>query len=194
MHWPVAKTSSGNEISYLSTWNAMIQLVQSGKARHIGVSNFSPAQLSNLLRNTAHKPSAHQMEMHPYLQQNDWLSFHEKHGIHVTAYSPLAGTNPTYGSGAPPQLLKNEDVLAIAEKRGCTAAQVALSWGISRGTSVIPKSQHGKRIGENWESQTCDLEKEDYKTLAKLGKEHTYRYNNPSKSWGLKLYEGLEGV
>ena len=194
MHWPVASTSSGNKISYLDTWNAMTQLVQSGKARHIGISNFAPAQLTDLLNNTSHKPSVHQMELHPYLQQNDWLAFHEQHGIHVTAYSPLAGTNPTYGSGAPPQLLQNEDVLAIADKRGCTAAQVALAWGVSRGTSVIPKSAHAARIEENWASQECELEKEDYETLAEIGKELTYRYNNPSKSWGLELYEGLEGV
>ena len=200
MHWPVASSSSGkNKISYLDTWEAMILLLETGKVRHIGISNFSPAQLDTLLNSTTHKPFAHQMELHPYLQQNDWLAYHDTHGIHVTAYSPLAGTNPTYDSNkpadkAPPELLGSKAVKKIAEKRGCTTAQVALAWGMSRGTSVIPKSSHKARIEENFGSEECELEDGDYDVLAKLGKEHTYRYNNPSKGWGVDLYEGLEGV
>lgn len=196
MHWPVASTSHGNEIYYVDTWKAMVQLVQSGKTRHIGISNFAPAQLETLLNSTTHKPSVHQMEMHPYLQQNDWLAYHQVHGIHVTAYSPLAGTNPTYdGRSKPPvQLLNNKAIKKIAKKRGCTAAQVALAWGQSRGTSVIPKSSHAGRIEENFGSKKCELEDADYKVIAELGEEDTFRYNNPSKGWGVKLYDGLEGA
>lgn len=95
MHWPVASTPHGDEIFFVETWKAMIQLLQSGKTRHIGVSNFSPAQLEKLLNSTMHPPSVHQMELHPYLQQSEWVAFHKTHGIHVTAYSPLGGTNPT---------------------------------------------------------------------------------------------------
>lgn len=196
MHWPVASSHGNNKISYIPTWNAMTTLLQTGKTRHIGISNFSPAQLSDLLNNTSHPPSVHQMELHPYLQQRDWLAFHAEHGIHVTAYSPLAGTNPTYNSkkAAPVPLLENEDVREIAEKRGCSVAQVALAWGVSRGTSVIPKSSHAERIEENWGSKECELEEEDLETILKIGEEETFRYNNPSDSWGVKLYEGLEGV
>lgn len=200
MHWPVASTSSGdNKIYYVETWRAMTQLVQSGKTRHIGVSNFSPHQLETLLNSTTHPPAVHQMELHPYLQQSDWIAFHQSHGIHVTAYSPLAGTNPTYdkkaaqqASSLPPALLDNKAMKEIAEARDCTVAQVALAWGISRGTSVIPKSAHAARIDENFESTECKLKDEDYKAIAGLGKEYTHRYNNPSKGWGLHLYEGLE--
>jgi len=163
--------------------------------KHIGVSNFSPAQLEKLLNETSHKPAVHQMELHPYLQQNDWVAFHEKHGIHVTAYSPLAGTNPTYDDGAPPQLLHNKQVAKIAKARNCSSnAQVALAWALSRGTSAIPKSAHAARIEENFASQHCDLQSEDYDVLAALGQKYKYRYNNPSKSWGVKLYEGLDGI
>lgn len=197
MHWPVASTSSGNKISYLDTWEAMIQLLQSGKTRHIGVSNFAPAQLETLLNSTTHKPSVHQMEMHPYLQQNDWLAFHKLNGIHVTAYSPLAGTNPTYNGkpvDGPPQLLENKAMAKIAHSRNCTVAQAALAWGMSRGVSVIPKSSHATYIEENYGSKECELKDEDYEIIAKLGKKDTFRYNNPSKGWGVSLYEGLEGV
>ena len=192
MHWPVSQSSFGsNSIEYRDTWAAMGLLLQKGLTRHIGVCNFDPEQMTDLLNHTSNVPSVHQMEIHPYLQQNDWLEFHEKHGIHVTAYSPLAGTNPTYDPGEPVQLLNNTVVHKIAEKRGCTPAQVALAWGMSRKTSVIPKSQHKERIVENFHSPECVLEKKDIKKLNKLGKEH-HRYNNPTKGWKVPLYKGLE--
>ena len=193
MHWPVASTKSGNKIDFLETWDAMIELLQVGKTRYIGISNFDPEQLDALLNSTTHKPSVHQMEMHPYLQQNEWLTYHTSRGIHVTAYSPLAGTNPTYGKGGDvPPLLRNRAMERIAKKRGCTVAQVALAWGQSRGVSVIPKSSHIDRIDENFGK--CELEKKDYDEIAELGEEYTHRFNNPSKSWGVPLYVGLDGT
>lgn len=115
----------------------------------------------------------------------------------MTAYSPLANLNPTYGSPGkskdePPSLLMNEDITEIAKERGCTNAQVALAWGVDRGTSVIPKSQHADRIKENFESANCKLKEEDYTTIEKLGKKYLKRFNNPSDSWGVSLYHGLE--
>lgn len=195
MHWPVAPTERGYKIDFLDTWDAMVLLLRSGKTRHIGISNFAPHQLQVLLNHTTHVPFAHQMELHPYLQQTNWITFHQDLGIHVTAYSPLAGSNPTYDGqpiGGPPQLLKNKDIIEIGNKRHCTAAQVALAWGLSRGTSVIPKSAHEERIEENFQSSECHLEPEDYEEIAHIGAELTHRYNNPSSQWGLKLYQGLE--
>ena len=129
--------------------------------------------------------------MHAYLQQNDFLKWHEKHGIHVTAYSPLAGTNPTYDTGNVTQLLNNTVVTKIADKRECTPAQVLLAWGVSRGTSVIPKTSHLERITENLGSLECDLHGKDIDKLNDLGKAYV-RYNNPSKAWGVPLYVDLE--
>lgn len=196
MHWPVASPPSvkkGNEIEYLSTWDAMTNLVEQNLVRYIGVSNFSPVQLVNLLNYTHHPPAVHQMELHPYLPQTKWLAFHARHGIHVTAYSPLAGTNPTYDETkiSPVPLLNNKQLKKIAKKRGCTSAQVALAWGAARGTSVIPKSIHADHIVENLHSLECPLEKKDLQKIDKLGKYH-HRYNNPSKTWSVHLYHGLE--
>ena len=192
MHWPVEESPWRTfSIEYRDTWAAMGLLLEQGLTRYIGVSNFDPEQLEDLLNHTTHPPSVHQMELHPYLQQNDWLAFHAKHGIHVTAYSPLAGTNPTYQPGEPVQLLNNSVVQHIAEKRGCTPAQVALVWGMSRGTSVIPKSQHKERITENFHSLECTLKKKDLQKLDKLGETH-HRYNNPTSSWKVGLYKGME--
>ncbi|KAK4503079.1 hypothetical protein PRZ48_006506 [Zasmidium cellare] len=193
MHWPVADTLfSGKKISYRDTWGAMILQQQKGKTRHIGVANFSPAQLQDLLNHTSVPPAVHQFELHPYLQQNEWIEWHKNHSIHVTAYSPLAGTNPTYDeSDGPTPLLKEKHIHKIAKKRGCTPAQVVLQWGILRGTSVIPKSIHKDYISSNFHATECELKKKDLEKVDKLGKEH-HRYNNPSKSWKVDLYQGLE--
>ena len=184
-------------ISFMQTWLAMERLLNTGKVRHIGVSNFSPHQLKQLLHQTTVKPAVHQFELHPYLQQSDFVQWHEEHGISVTAYSPLANLNPIYDSSGkskdtPPSLLANKDITEIAKERGCTNAQVALTWGMGRGTSVIPKSQHADRIKENFGSANCKLKEEDYTTIEKLGKKYLKRFNNPSAGWGVPLYHGLE--
>ncbi|KAK1083016.1 hypothetical protein LTR33_003532 [Friedmanniomyces endolithicus] len=196
MHWPVSQSLlHKNTIEYLPTWSSMVLILSHAKTRHIGVSNFSPPQLRDLLAHSPHKPYAHQMELHPYLQQTDWLAFHEEHGIKVTAYSPLAGSNPTYGDypeGLEP-LLNSTVLRSIAAKRGCTPAQVALAWGMGRRTSVIPKSQHPERIEEDFGSLECELEAGDVERISELGVAH-HRFNNPSEDWKVELYEGLEGV
>ena len=175
----------------------MEALLPTGKVRNIGVSNFSPHQLNELIVNAKIKPAVHQFELHPYLQQTDWVEWHHQHGISVTAYSPLANLNPIYDSPGqdvklPPSLLKDKKISDIAEARGCTNAQVALAWGMGRGTSVIPKSQHTDRIKENYDSMKCELKDEDYKAMKAVGKKYLHRFNKPGRSWGVPLYEGLE--
>lgn len=152
--------------------------------------------MKRLLHESDIKPAVHQFELHPYLQQVEWVNWHEEHDIKVTAYSPLGGTNPTYGphnpNGSPPWLLENPTILQIAEKRGCTSAQVVLAWGIGRGTSVIPKSSRVEHITEDLDALKCELQDEDFQTIATLGKHIVKRYNNPSGGWGVKLFDGLE--
>ncbi|KAI5362437.1 Putative aldo/keto reductase, aldo-keto reductase, NADP-dependent oxidoreductase [Septoria linicola] len=193
MHWPVASGAGGeNQIYYLKTWEAMVKQFKAGKTRHIGVSNFGPDQLTDLLNNTSTAPHVHQFELHPYLQQKEWVEYHSKLGIHVTAYSPFAGTNPTYTPGDKPvPLLQSKVLNKIAKKRGCTAAQVALQWGMSRGTSVIPKSIKRTHIESNFHATQCVLKAKDLHKLEKLGEYH-HRYSNPSKKWDVPLYKGLE--
>ena len=178
----------------------MTKLRDTGKTRYIGVSNFDPHQLKKLIKSTQHRPSVHQMEMHPYLQQNDWLEWHQENNIHVTAYSPLANVNPSYKDKdastdkTPPGLLENPELEKVAAKRNCTIPQATLKWGISRKTSVIPKSSHVSYIEENYGALDCRLEDEDAKTFSKIGKKYLHRFNNPSKSYGVPLFKGLDGT
>ncbi|KAL8650080.1 MAG: hypothetical protein Q9210_004031 [Variospora velana] len=194
MHWPVASSADGTKLDYLHAWHAMEKLHQTNKLRNIGVSNFSPAQLKDIIQNSDTKPAVHQFEMHPYLPQQDWVATHEALGIAVTAYSPFANTNPTYNSGHddPPFLLKNTDMVAIADERGCTTAQVALVWGMSRGYSVIPKSSHLDHIKENFGALGCKLHRGDLDRIDALSDKYLKRFNNPSKSYGVKLFDGLQ--
>lgn len=140
------------------------------KARNIGISNFSPDQVKRLLRESKIKPVVHQFELH-HFQQVEWVKWHKEQDIKVTAYSPLAGTNLTYGSHQsnekdPPWLLENPTILRIAEKRGCTSAQVALAWGIGRETTVIIKSSRVEHIIKDFDTLKCELQEEDFQTIA----------------------------
>lgn len=172
----------------------MERMRKTSKVRNIGISNFSPAQLKDVIEHSDSKPAVHQFEMHPYLPQEAWVATHESLGIAVTAYSPFANTNPTYSSGEddPPLLLKNTEMLSIAEERGCTTAQVALVWGMSRGYSVIPKSSHVNHIKENFAALKCRLHGGDLDKIDDLSKEYLKRFNNPSEDYGYKLFGGLQ--
>ncbi|KAL8935513.1 MAG: hypothetical protein Q9216_005391 [Gyalolechia sp. 2 TL-2023] len=194
MHWPVASSQGVTKLDYLDAWHAMETLHKSSKLRHIGVSNFSPAQLRHLIESSDTKPAVHQFEAHPYLPQSDWIAAHHDQGIAVTAYSPFANTNPVYkpSDDDPPFLLTNTDMLAIGAERGCTAAQVALAWGMARGTAVIPKSSHVGHIKENFAAFECKLEDGDLDRIDGLSEKYLKRFNNPSEGYGVKLFEGLE--
>jgi len=169
----------------------MSLLLTTGTVRHIGVCNFSPTQFEALVKSTAGLvvPYAHQLELHPNLNQSDFIASHAAHGVHVTAYSPFGNTNPTYASAVFPLLLESPTVTKIAERRRCTPAQVVLKWNLDRNVAVIPKSAHVDRMKENFAATECELEDEDRADLANLP---VKRFNNPSKNWGVHLFEGLQ--
>lgn len=202
MHWPVGKGPSDKsyQYDYVQTWQAMEQLLRTGRVSNIGISNFSPNQVRELIEKSNIKPAVHQMELHPYLPQGSWIRAQQIHEISITSYSPLGNQNPTYGDRTrrspttqlrAPLLLKDQIINDIAEKRGCTPAQVVLAWGMNRGTSVIPKSQHKEYIKENIGALKCVLQGDDFARIGKLGEEPR-RFNNPSRAWGVKLFEGLD--
>ena len=83
-------------------------------------------------------------------------------------------------------------MVAIAAERGCTAAQVALVWGMSRGTSVIPKSAREDHIKENFGALECKLQDGDLDRIDELSEKYLKRFNNPSEGYGVRLFEGLQ--
>jgi len=182
IHWPVAfKPGTGfpeNDDQFLSleeapiieTWNAMLEAKKLGLTKHVGVSNFSVPKLKNLIQETEEIPELNQVELHPYLQQNELLEFCKKQGIHLTAYSPLGSGDRNDAMKAPdePSLLENKVIKEIAKKHGASPAQVLIKWNVLRGTAVIPKSVNESRIIENFKSINVNLDEEDLKKIAAL--------------------------
>jgi len=200
MHWPVAflpNESPGRSVidqdtSILDTWHAMEDLVRANMTRYIGVSNFSPRQLDEVLKHCDICPYAHEFETHPYLQQQEFVDWHAKNNITVIAYSPLANINPTYKDKYPDidPILEDPFWKDMASEKNCATAQAILAWGIQRGTVVIPKSVHEKRIAENLGSVNVSFSKKEMRKIEMQDKRS--RFNNPSKGWGVELFEGLD--
>ncbi|XP_047159977.1 NADPH-dependent aldo-keto reductase, chloroplastic-like isoform X1 [Vigna umbellata] len=154
IHWPVRTKSGavGFKREYLEqtdipgTWRAMEAFYDSGKAKAIGVSNFSSKKLQDLLDVARVPPSVNQVELHPGWQQPQLHAFCESKGIHISGYSPLGSPGNLKS-----EILKNPVVVETAEKLGKTPAQVALRWGLQSGHSVLPKSNTESRIKENFD-------------------------------------------
>ncbi|APG59379.1 aldo/keto reductase [Christiangramia salexigens] len=184
IHWPVAfKPEVGfpekaedylslEEAPLIETWNEMLKAKEQGLVKHIGVSNFSIPKLKELMKDTDHAPEMNQVELHPYLQQNELLEFCSKNGINVTAYSPLgSGDRPDQMKAEnEPSLLEIPTITKIAKKHGATPGQILIKWSEQRGTAVIPKSTNEGRIKENLASAGYQLDEEDMKAIADLDK------------------------
>ncbi|OBZ69929.1 Glycerol 2-dehydrogenase (NADP(+)) [Grifola frondosa] len=152
MHWPHAYGEDGKTIPYgekptfIETWKEMEKLVDTNKVRSIGVSNFSIKLLNELLPHCTIVPAINQVELHPCLPSFELKEYCDKKGILLTAYSPLGRPKEYNGK---PVFMTDPDVVRIAAQHGATPAQVALSWGVQRGTAVIPKSESPERMRTN---------------------------------------------
>ncbi|XP_052299651.1 NADPH-dependent aldo-keto reductase, chloroplastic-like isoform X1 [Citrus sinensis] len=152
IHWPVsvkkgsdAKPENLTRPDIPSTWKAMEALYDSGKARAIGVSNFSLKKLGDLLEIARIPPAVNQVECHPAWQQTKLQAFCKSKGVHLSGYSPLGSAKNTH------RVLQNPIVNTVAEKLGKSPAQVALRWGLQMGHSVLPKSANEARLKENFD-------------------------------------------
>jgi diketogulonate reductase-like aldo/keto reductase len=204
MHWPVAwkrgtelfpKDASGQpaveRTDYLDTYNAMESLISTGKAKAIGVSNFSRAEIERLISNASVPPAVHQLEGHPWLQQRSFADWHKKNGIHVTHYSPFGNQNEIYSRGGKIGRLIEDPVLEeIGKKYKKSAAQVALAWGVSEGHSLLPKSKTPERIKVNLEGD-FKLSDEDVKKIR--GIDRKLRFNDSSADFGYQFFTDLDG-
>ncbi|KAI9323542.1 xylose reductase [Dichotomocladium elegans] len=168
-------------------WREMEKIVESGKARNIGVSNFNVQMLLDLLTYAKIKPASLQIELHPYLQQTRLVEWVKKQGIQITAYSSLGPASfiqlTDDGKTAAP-LLSHDVIAAIAAKHNKSAAQVLLRWSIDRGCAVIPKSMSIERTKANIDLFDFALDEEDLAAIAKL--DLNLRFNDPD-SYGLGL-------
>jgi diketogulonate reductase-like aldo/keto reductase len=139
--------------STVGAYKAAEKMLAEGRARAIGVSNFSSAHLENLISQTSVVPAVNQVELHPFFIQQTLRDFHSAHGIVTQAWSPLGGVNRyrPADAGAVENPLEHPTIVELASKYGKTPAQVVLRWHIEHGTSAIPKSVRPHRIKENFD-------------------------------------------
>jgi 2,5-diketo-D-gluconate reductase A len=134
IHWPLP-----HQDRYVETWKGFEKLLADGRARSIGVSNFQPAHLDRLAKETDTVPAVNQIELHPLLTQTELRKYHAEHGIATEAWAPIAK-----GS-----ILGDATLTGLAEKYGRTPAQVVLRWQVQVGNIVFPKSVNPARMREN---------------------------------------------
>jgi 2,5-diketo-D-gluconate reductase A len=148
IHWPLPALYDGD---FVSTWKTLEEFHADGRARSIGVSNFQVAHLERLAAEAHVAPAVNQIELHPYLLNDEVHQYGQAHGIATEAWSPIA-------QGA---VLDDPVITAIAAKLGRSPAQVVLRWHIQRGNIVFPKSATPSRIRENFALFDFSLDPDD---------------------------------
>lgn len=155
IHWPLPGVGD-----YVETWQAMEEIYRSGRAKAIGVSNFQPHHLRRLFEMTEIVPAVNQIEVHPYLTQEEVRAFDAQHGILTEAWSPIAQG----------KVLDDATIAHIAERVGKSTAQVTLRWHIERGDIVFPKSVTRSRIEENFDIFDFELSGDDVAAISGLNR------------------------
>ena len=150
LHWPTERTAA--------TWEAMQQARSDGLTREIGVSNFSLAEVDQLLAGTTHTPAVNQVQFNPFAYRRALLEGCGARDIALVAYSPL-------GMGGH---LEDPTVAGIAKRLGVSVAQVLIRWCLARGVSVIPRSGNSERIRLNYEAAQVELGEADLALLDSL--------------------------
>jgi diketogulonate reductase-like aldo/keto reductase len=141
-------------------WRAMEELYQEGKIKAIGVSNFSPDRLVDLILHNKIKPAINQVETNPFCQQIESHVIMKEYNVQIEAWAPFAeGKN---------NLFQNSVLTAIGEKKHKSIAQVILRWLFQRNVITLPKSVHKDRIRQNLEIFDFTLDNEDMEKIASL--------------------------
>jgi 2,5-diketo-D-gluconate reductase B len=154
LHWPNSSVPLGE------TMAALAKVKREGLTRHIGVSNFTVALVEEASRVTSEPIVNNQFELHPYLDQSKLIAACRRHGISVTAYSPLARGR-----------IKDDATLAaIARAHGKSAAQVCLRWLVQQGIIVIPRTSKVERLTENFEIFDFELTAAEMAAVGRLAR------------------------
>jgi 2,5-diketo-D-gluconate reductase A len=157
IHWPLP----GIDVDYVETWKALEEIYRSGRAKSIGVSNFKEHHLRKLFSDTEIRPVVNQIEIHPYLTQDDLRAFDADHEIATEAWSPIAQG----------KVLDDPTILRVAERHGRTPSQVTLRWHVQRGDIVFPKSVTRSRVEENFAIFDFELSDDDMREITALNRD-----------------------
>ena len=160
IHWPTANS--------IAVWNAMLKIQQQGLVRSIGVSNFKPHHLEQVISASGVVPTVNQVELHPVFQQKELCACCNDKGIVVQAWSPLMRS----------AVLDNPTLNAIAARYNVTVAQLILRFDVQKGISVIPKTTNKGRMAENFNIFHFEIAPDDVKLIEALD-ENARQYRDP---------------
>ena len=155
IHWPLPTLYDGD---YVSTWRTLTEFVADGRAKAVGVSNFQVAHLERLAAETDVVPAVNQVEVHPYILNEQVRAYGQAHGILTEAWSPIAQG----------KVLDDPAVVEVAQAVGRTPAQAVLRWHVQRGDIVFPKSTTPSRMAENFAIFDFELSDEQMTALSSL--------------------------
>ncbi|MCA2227534.1 aldo/keto reductase [Nonomuraea aurantiaca] len=147
----------------IAAYRALEKLLSEGKVRSIGISNFMPRHLAELIEHTDVVPAVNQIELHPYFTQPEVQQADAEYGILTQAWSPIGGITfyPGWGNEDRKSTLTDPVLREIADAHGKTPAQVMLRWHLRQGRSAIPKSVNPARIAENFDVFDFELSAEE---------------------------------
>jgi 2,5-diketo-D-gluconate reductase A len=172
---------------YYGSWRAMEELYKEGKVRAIGVSNFYPDRLVDLILHNDVVPAVNQVETHPFFQQIQAHEIMKEYGVQIESWGPFAeGKNG---------LFTNEMLTAIGRKYGKSIAQIVLGWLIQRGVVAIPKSVRKDRMAENLDVFGFELSQEEMDQIATMdkGESQFFSHRDPAMVKTLGNYR-IEGI
>jgi 2,5-diketo-D-gluconate reductase A len=155
IHWPAPQQDL-----FVESWKVFEQLHADGRIRSIGVSNFRVEDLQRLLDLGLTVPAVNQIELHPYLTQDELRAFHDEHQIVTEAWSPLAQGG----------VLGDPVITDLADAKDATPAQVVLAWHLALGNIVIPKSVTPERIAENFAATEVKLGEDEVEAITALNR------------------------
>ena len=195
MHWPIAfKKMNENQwsqtedkktrfyaegITLADTWKAMERLVDLKLVRSIGLSNFKPSEIDEILQIARIKPVVNQIELHPYLNQQEMREYCAKHNIIITSYCPLANLKRENEREEDASALYNPVIQEIAKTKNKTTAQIIIRWHLQHGLTVIPKTVTPARLIENSQVFDFALSDNEMHQIDQLGVTHRRRFVNP---------------
>jgi 2,5-diketo-D-gluconate reductase A len=168
IHWPLPGVGD-----FVETWTALEEIYRSGRSRSIGVSNFQPHHLRRLRAETTIIPVVNQIEVHPYLAQDDVRAVNADLEIATQAWSPIA-------QGL---VLDDPTIVEIANRVGRTPAQVVLRWHLQRGDIVFPKSVTPDRVRENIALFDFELDDSDITSITALDRGQRTGPNPDEFNW-----------
>ncbi|KAI1800997.1 Aldo/keto reductase [Daldinia bambusicola] len=201
VHWPIAAERDDNYMpkigadgkyvikkelteNFEPTWRAMEELYEAKKARAIGVSNWTIPGLKKLLSFAKVKPAVNQVEIHPFLPNDELVKFCQENDILPAAFSPLGSQDQVPNTGE--KVRTNVTLNEVANRSGHTLAQVLLAWGIRRGYVVLPKSSTPSRIESNF--QVPELSDADFEAVNSVAKGRHTRFVNMKDTFGYDVW------